>query len=380
MSTKKIVISLVAILSLVAGPSLAFADQGSDDNTSGDDTTTEVTDTSDSTPTLVEAMAINSGGTSAKEAGDSVALKFSETTNKPDITAANVDDVFVLNNGHSFLDGASALGATTWSVDGQTLTINLLAGTSLATVDVGDTVTMAGDVIKDLDNNAVTGSATIEGSFTQTNDDGDNEDGDNDGEEAHHTCANTLINGQLYKIGTSTTVYLAANCRLKAFRGAAVFHARGLKFDEGIHILASLPAGVTISAKPVLPAEGTLVKGHDKTVWFVDQHGKRRGFVSANVFASLGFKFDDVDEIADTDLAELSTGDNVSTDTEHPDGALIKCGNSAAVFEVIGGAKFPFASFEAFTSRGHSSEHILNVDCGRFHYQQGAAVTATPAT
>lgn len=329
-----------------------------------DTITADVTD-----PTLSSAVAKNTGGTAVKEAGDSIQLVFSHSTNKPTINDGNVDTVFDLNNSHSFLDGAGDLGSTSWSVDGKTLTIILSAGTSLPTVAVGDTVTVSGSVVTDLAGNPATGTQTITGSFTEAVVEDDEE-----GEEGEHGCGNGLINGRLYMVGSETTVYLAAACRLKPFRGAAVFHARGHKFQNIIK-LDALPTGATISLKPVLPAEGTLIKGSDKTVWFMDHHGKRRGFVSANVFARLGFSFEQVQTISDSDLSQVATSDNIADENQHPDGALIKCGNSAAVFAVVGGARFPFANAEAFQKRGHAFGHVLNVDCGRFRYLQGAAIT-----
>jgi hypothetical protein len=321
-------------------------------------------------PTLSSAVAKNTGGTTATEAGDTIEIMFSESTNKPVITAANIATILTLNNSHSFLDGASALGGATWSVDGKTLTLTLSTGTSIPTVVVGDTVTIAGSVIKDLAGNNATGTATITGSFSAALPD----DGDGDGEDGGK-CGNTIINGRLYKVGSAATIYLAAACRLKPFRGAAVFHARGMKF-QNIISLSSLPENVKISDKPVLPADGTLVKGKAKTVWFVDADGHLRAFVSASVFANLGFKFDQVQEVSDSDLGTMPAGSNISDGSNHPDGALIKCGNSAAVFEVIGGARFPFANAEAFQKRGHSFDHILVVDCGRFRYLQGAPVSS----
>ena len=350
-------------------------------------------------PTLVEASAENTGGTSAKEAGDTVDLEFSEDTNKFAITEDNIDDLLSLNNGHSWLDGDGELGDVDWNSDGDELTITLSDGTSLPTVAVADTVTIDGDDIEDEDGNPFTGSVVIEGSFTADEDDDDedcddviasvsnddededvNEDEDNDCDDHSGSgkleCNNALINGKLYKIGDEATVYLAVrHCVLKPFRGAAVFHARGLKFQDVI-TLSTLPADVTISAEPVLPEEGTLVKGSEKTVWFIDHAGKRRGFVNAEVFTKLGFKFGQVETISDSDLNELPTDtSNISDDSHHPDGALIKCGNSAAVFLVVGGERFPFASAAAFEGRGHSFEHVLNIDCGRFAYQESTAIT-----
>jgi hypothetical protein len=323
-------------------------------------------------PMLSSVMAKNTGGTSAKEAGDSIELMFSATTNKPVINAVNLPATLTLSNSHSFLDGSGALGGSSWSVDGKTLTLTLSAGTSLPTVALGDTVSVNGSVITSLTGAPATGNKVISGSFA-TQSGNDDRDGDED-EHEHHACANSLLNGKLYKVGTDATVYLAAGCKLKPFRGAAVFHARGHKF-QNITTLPTLPADVTISQKPVLPAEGTLVKGSDRTVWFVDKDGHRRGFVSGEVFAALGFNFKQVQTIADTDLSLITPSTNVDNGTQHPDGAIIKCGNSGTVFEVIGSMKFPFASLDAFQSRGHSFDHILLVDCGRFQYQQGAAVS-----
>ena len=388
----------------------------------------------DSAPVLHEAEAKNSGGTSAKEAGDSVVLEFSETTNKFAITASNIVTVFSLNNGHSFLDGAGAISSASWSDDGEELTIVLSAGTSLPTVATGDTVTVSGTSIKDLGNNAVTGNAIIDGSFISSDDDNDeteckasvsvtatnpnvndddsdtNEDADDDTDEVDEAdededddiaeddsedqkdededcdedsgddsgkyhCGTGLQNGTLYRVEGSQTVYLMASCQLKPFRGIAAFNSRGHKFSD-IRTLTTLPVNVSISDKPALPAEGTLIKGSDKTVWFVSKSGKREGFTSAEVFLALGFKFDQVDEITDSDLGTVALDKALINDsTRHPDGALIKCGNSASVFIVIDNLRFPFANAEAFQERGHRFDHILPVDCGKFAYAEGPAVT-----
>lgn len=359
----------------------------------------------DAAPTLTSVVAKNTGGTSAKEAGDTIVLVFSEATNKFAITAANIDNLLHLNNTHSFKDGAGAIGATAWNTTGTELTYTLSAGTTLPTVVVGDTVTIAGTSLKDVDGNDFTGAKVITGSFTATTtgtgncemptvhtsesgsghgqnmhpgDSGDNADRKDDCDDhgsMNHACNNAVVNGKLYKIGTGATVYLAVHCTLKPFRGAAVFHARGAKFSD-IIMLTALPAGVTMSTAPALPVEGTLVKGTNKTVWFISHMGMRRGFVSSDVFTKLGFKFEKVKEISDSDLSELPTDTaNVSDGDHHPDGSLIKCGNSAAVFLIVGGKRKQFASAEVFEGRGHSFEHVLNVDCGRFAYGDDSAVT-----
>ena len=328
-------------------------------------------------PVLHEAEAKNSGGTSSKEAGDSVVLEFSETTNKFAITASNIMTEFSLSNSHSFLDGAGAIGEAKWSVDGEKLIIILSAGTSLPTVATGDKVTVIGTNIKDLSGTAVTGDAIIDGSFTsiddndesecsddtvtttssnsndddeedvdedQDEDNSDDEDVDDDSDEdiddeesdedsdigedddedidderedcdddsdddsSHHNCGSGLQNGSLYRVEGSPTVYLLSSCRLKPFRGIAAFNSRGHKFED-VRTISGVPANQTVSRDPVVPAEGTLIKGSDATVWFVSKSGKRKGFTSAEIFARLGFKFEQGYQIGANSTKIITTKD-----------------------------------------------------------------------
>lgn len=334
--------------------------------------------TADTTgPVLLSAVAKNTGGTGQKEAGDTIELTFSDSTNKPIITNANIASYFTLNNGHSFLDLGGNLGAATWNVAGTVLSVALSGTTTpsstIATVAVGDTVTVIGTGIQDLAGNLGTGSQIITGTFGGQTSEGDDRDDEGEEHEGRGICGNGLTNGQLYQISGSPTIYLAAACRLKPFRGEAVFHARGKKF-QNITVLPSLPAGVTISGHPVLPGAGALIKGHDKTVWFVTKDGKRKGFTSADVFHALGFDFKQVKEISDQDLSTIPADSPINNVVSHPEGALIKCGTSATVFEVVGNEKFPFTSADAFLSRGHSWDNIVVVDCGKFSYIVGAVV------
>lgn len=331
-------------------------------------------------PVMASAVAKNTGGTSSKEAGDSVQIAFDEATNKPVINAGNIASALSLNNSHSFLDGAGALGSTSWSSDGKVLTVVLSAATSLPTVAVGDVVTVVPGVIKDTVGNNATGNKTITGTFTSgqnqghdEDDDDDDEDNDND-EDSRRECRGDIKNGRLYKIGDSQTVYLAAGCRLKPFRGAAVFKARGHKFAD-VKVLSSAPTGVEISDKPALPAAGTLIKSNKKkTVWFVTEDGKRRGFTKAEIFQKLGFRFTDVEVIEDDDVNTMPEDVNIDDDSSHPDGAIVQCTGAKVVFEVKKGKRMPFTSADVFFAKGHQFRHILSIDCGEYSYQDGTPI------
>lgn len=214
------------------------------------------TNTADITgPQLTSAVAQNTGGTNAKEAGDSVRLTFAKATNKPSITDSNINSILTLNNSHSWLDGAGHLGSATWDISGTILTLTLSAGTSIPTIMVGDAVTISGSMIQDVSGNNATGNQIITGSFSSTSTSGD-ESRDN------KTCTNNLINGRLYKVTGNNTVYLAAACRLKVFKGKAVGKAQGNKF-KNIITLQSLDNLTAQLQKPAKSEKQGKVKERD---------------------------------------------------------------------------------------------------------------------
>lgn len=318
-------------------------------------------------PLLKSVVAYNkAGGSETKEAGDYVVVTFNEATNAPAISKSNINSVLALNNSHSWLDGAGELGAAVWNDVKTALTVTLSGATSLPTLAIDDTVTIYGSVIKDVAGNAATGSLAITGSFkTETS-----SDTDDFGKE----CG-VIKNGWLYRIEGSDTVYLAAGCKLKPFRGAAVFKARGHKFQDIKVLTAAQTAAVTISNKPALPAGGTLVKGSKATVWFVTEEGKIKGFVSEKAFKRLGFNFGSVKTISDSDLSEMGVSSNIEEFSEHPEGTVLKCTVSTTVYMVKSGKKYAFTNPQPYLDRGHTWDSIANVDCQQFQYQQGTNIT-----
>lgn len=330
-------------------------------------TTATISGPDNTGPALQSVVAMNKDGSSAGlEAGDKAVLTFNEATTKPTINSDNINSLLTLNNSHSWLDGDNSIGTATWNDAGTILTVTLSAGTSLPTVTVGDTVTVSGSTIKDTTTNNATGSATITGSFGSNAGSGNEDD-------FGKVCASGIINGKLYKGQGSATVYLAAGCRLKPFRGAAVFNARGHKFHS-IITLSSL-AGIEISDKPALPAGGTLVKGSNKTVWFVTEDGKIKGFASENAFKRLGFNFGSVKTISDSDLQELTMDANIEENSAHPEGAVVKCTTSATVYMMKSSKKYAFTNPMPYLERGHTWDAIAVIDCSAFTYEEGSNIT-----
>jgi hypothetical protein len=118
-------------------------------------------------PTALTAVAANGTGTAGtKDAGDRVTITFSEATNQPAITNANINTVLALSAGKSWLDGAGAIGSAVWT-SATVLTITLSGGgtpPALPTVDIGDVITPS-SAITDLAGRAATGTVTITGAW-----------------------------------------------------------------------------------------------------------------------------------------------------------------------------------------------------------------------
>ncbi len=122
-------------------------------------------------PVLIGFVATDaSGNGQGTQAGDQVALTFSSSTNAPGISAANIDALLVLNNGHSWRDGAGAIASAVWSTTtyaNDTLTITVSATTSAPTVAPGDTVTITPATIQDVTGTrgAIGSPPSLSGSF-----------------------------------------------------------------------------------------------------------------------------------------------------------------------------------------------------------------------
>jgi hypothetical protein len=91
-------------------------------------------------PAFVSVTAANTGNNVGLGAGDTIVLTFDQNTNKPVITAANLNVWFKLSSGHSF--GTSLINSDiNWNSTGNILTISLtnITGTTFA---VGDTISV----------------------------------------------------------------------------------------------------------------------------------------------------------------------------------------------------------------------------------------------
>lgn len=87
-------------------------------------------------------------------AGETLVLTFSKAMNHITIDETNINSILVPSGGKTHLDGDGSIGSAVWSVDNTVLTITYSAGTSIPTLEAGDTITVS-SAIKDSMGNAL---------------------------------------------------------------------------------------------------------------------------------------------------------------------------------------------------------------------------------
>lgn len=170
--------------------------------------------------------------------------------------------------------------------------------------------------------------------------------------------AGAHFNGTL--ILDNGTIYLIVNGKKRGFRNPEEYFSHGYKFSQAVAATEtdrSLPS----DAQPVEKAlDGTLVldKTDNRTIYMIAA-GKKRGFTSAEVFHSLGYKFE---QAVPVDLSDYPSSDPITTAAAaHPDGALVLDKNdNRTVWWVLGGERKGFQSAEVFFTYGFAFDKIVS--------------------
>jgi len=105
-------------------------------------------------------------------------------------------------------------------------------------------------------------------------------------------------------------------------------------------------------------ANGSLVKGSGYKVYII-KGAEKFWIETAEVFSKLGYKREWIEKVDDAVLNEYKEGKKISSSKIHPDGALVKYANSAAVYLIENGKKRPFSSADAFIRQGYSWDRII---------------------
>ncbi|MHC4663036.1 MAG: Kelch repeat-containing protein, partial [Planctomycetota bacterium] len=117
-------------------------------------------------PVIIEAFALEAPpGANGPDNGDTVTITFSEKTNTPAITGANIDSILALSGGHVWTDGTGKIKKALWDNKGLALTVTFSDDSGQATITSGDFITPDNLSITDASGNAVSSPATLEGTL-----------------------------------------------------------------------------------------------------------------------------------------------------------------------------------------------------------------------
>jgi len=167
--------------------------------------------------------------------------------------------------------------------------------------------------------------------------------------------------GDLVKAAGGPAVYLvdADGVTIHPFPHANVYSSWGFPADFSSVITTDI-SGFTVG-NDVEFRDGALVRALETPAVYIKSAGSLRPVVSANVFETLGYNYDNITWLPQSFLDKYSTGDMVNSTTMHPDGTLVKYASSSTVYLVKSGQKRAFASSDVIKVNGYSSIPVITI-------------------
>jgi hypothetical protein len=107
--------------------------------------------------------------------------------------------------------------------------------------------------------------------------------------------------------------------------------------------------------------DGTLIKGTEAAVSLVTNQGMRAWIKNEEVFLGLGYRWNQIHVISDSELSLYKRTDDIVSTATHGNGTLIKYANDSKVYVLEGDKKRWVASESAFASNGLSFSDIITI-------------------
>jgi hypothetical protein len=161
-------------------------------------------------------------------------------------------------------------------------------------------------------------------------------------------------------VNSGGTVYLVTGGQRRGFTSAEVFASHGYNFGQ---VVAANAEDVALPVGPIMVyADGSLVKGPNDPLVYLVANGQKRGFVSGSVFTGLGYSFANIQWAPVNTFQDLPTGANVESSTErHPGGTWVLDG-SGTVWMMTSTGRKGVPSMEVFNSYGKSWAHVVSAN------------------
>ncbi len=203
-----------------------------------------------------------------------------------------------------------------------------------------------------------------------------------------------LQNGMLVRVGNSSTVYMVVNCVLRPFTSAAIFHARGKKFqdirdikdgdehhfsigrpvgqgnDDDTTVVTppvTFPVPVSTSTVPSLSSlpEGSIVQVPGNPTVYLVSGGVLKPVTSMQVLNSYKKDLKHLKQISAADLASMQLGSPAT----FADGTLLK-GSNNTIYVVRNGQLFGIPNMKTMSKHGWSAKNVIKVSDGDLRLHQ----------
>lgn len=186
--------------------------------------------------------------------------------------------------------------------------------------------------------------------------------------------------GALVKMPNSAAIFQIKGSQLRLFSEPQVLYSYGY---SSANAKQATDPDLALSTGAIMPfREGTLLKGSAATIYIVDdQSGTlvKRPISSWNVFVGLGYNKGSKVRVVNDSSLPPTTGSPVSSATAaHPDGTLIKIGDT--VYLIEGGTKRPIPSPQVLFSHNYTWSHVKSATNGDKALSTGAAVKFNEGT
>lgn len=172
------------------------------------------------------------------------------------------------------------------------------------------------------------------------------------------------LTGTLAKEKDSSTIYLLRYGIKHPIQNAQVFEAHGWRWEDVREYvtLSNYPTGAMIGIPSVknLPTN-SLIKSLSSPNVYVIAAGTKYWISTADLFNQLGYQWDRIRTVSESELNSLTTGPDIIT-LFHPQGSVIKYHNHPSVFYISNGKKRVFTTEQSFLNHGYNWGMILNIN------------------
>ncbi len=168
----------------------------------------------------------------------------------------------------------------------------------------------------------------------------------------------THPSGTLVRESGNPRIYLVENNQRRYISSRPIFDSHKFRLsrvrNNSVNTM-NLPEG-----SPLGYREGTLLQGSGSAVYVVGYDGgqmQKRHITSRSVFDSLGYSFDEIMKVTDSQLPTVN-GPDINNSSVHPDGTLIRASGDTKVYLIEDGKRRHISTRPAFNSHEFTFDQV----------------------